>query len=68
MNRFRLTIRRRNGCAGAEFEANITLVDASGQDLIETDEWSTLRAGVRNLSNLNLLSWRVGVLTVVNDC
>jgi len=30
VKRFRLTIRRRNGRAGAEFEANITLVDASG--------------------------------------
>src|SRR5262245_47961696 len=62
MNRFRLTIRRRNDGASAEFEANITLVDASGQDLIEIDERSGLRAGVGNLDSLNLLNWRVGVI------
>jgi hypothetical protein len=67
-NRFRLTVRRRNGGAGAEFEANITLVDASGYDLIEIDEWSTLRAGLGNLDSLNLLNWRAGVIDHANDC
>jgi hypothetical protein len=67
-NRFRLTVRRRNGGAGAEFEANITLVDASGYDLIEIDERSTLRAGLGNLDSLNLLNWRAGVIDHANDC
>jgi hypothetical protein len=67
-NRFRLTVRRRNGGAGAEFEANITLVDASGYDLIEIDERSTLRAGLGNLDRLNLLNWRAGVIDHANDC
>src|SRR5262245_26000701 len=62
MNRFGLTIRRRNGGAGTEFEANIALVDASGQDLIEIDERSSPRAGVSNLDSLSLLNWRVGVI------
>jgi len=61
MNRFGLTICRRNGGAGTEFEANIALVDASGQDLIEIDERSSPRAGVSNSGSLNLLNRRVGV-------
>jgi hypothetical protein len=67
-NRFRLTVRRRNGGAGAEFEANITLVDASGYDLIEIDERSTLRAGLGNLDSLNLPNWPAGVIDHANDC
>jgi hypothetical protein len=66
-NRFRPTVRRRNGGAGAEFEANITLVDASGYDLIEIDERSTLRAGLGNLDSL-FLNWRAGVIDHANDC
>ena len=68
MNRFRLTILRRNNRAGSEFDANAALVDAPSQDRIEIDEWSTFRAGVGDLNSLLFLMAALGLSTVVNGC
>jgi hypothetical protein len=58
MNRVHLTGPRWYDGTGSEFDANDTVCDAGGQDAIEIDEWSTFRAGVRNLS-MCLAGWRI---------
>jgi hypothetical protein len=67
-NPCRLAVRRRHKGTRNKFQLNRTVMDASGHNAIEINEWSTFRAEFGKLYRLHRADRRAGVVNHVYDC